>query len=150
MTRLQHFGWFLARGFAPQGWGHPYLDWNYRWTEPALYQQAARWEALVETYRNHIMATADVATRVDLYVAMGITYDQNLGDVDRAIEAYSDVLQFEPERIVKPGFPSSRKHWCIAAPTMSRPMTIMGSKLKSSEERRVGVQVLSGVFGSAL
>lgn len=42
MTKQQHFGWFLARGFGPQGWGHPYLDWNWRWTEPALYQQAAR------------------------------------------------------------------------------------------------------------
>jgi FMN-dependent oxidoreductase (nitrilotriacetate monooxygenase family) len=42
MTRQQHFGWFLARGFGPQGWGHPYLDWNWRWTEPDLYQQSAR------------------------------------------------------------------------------------------------------------
>ena len=42
MTRQQHFGWFLARGFGPQGWGHPYLDWNYSWTEPALYQQSVQ------------------------------------------------------------------------------------------------------------
>ncbi|MDQ1562229.1 MAG: hypothetical protein QOE85_1570, partial [Actinomycetota bacterium] len=42
MSKLQHFGWFLARGFGPHGWGHPYLDWNYRWTEPKLYQQAIR------------------------------------------------------------------------------------------------------------
>lgn len=42
MSGLQHFGWFLARGFGPHGWGHPYLDWNYRWTEPVLYQQAVR------------------------------------------------------------------------------------------------------------
>ncbi len=42
MTRQQHFGWFLARGFGPQGWGHPFLEWNYRWTEPALYQQSVR------------------------------------------------------------------------------------------------------------
>jgi FMN-dependent oxidoreductase (nitrilotriacetate monooxygenase family) len=42
VTRQQHFGWFLARGFGPHGWGHPYLDWNYRWTEPALYQQSVR------------------------------------------------------------------------------------------------------------
>lgn len=42
MSKQQHFGWFLARGFGPQGWGHPYLDWNWKWTEPALYQQAAR------------------------------------------------------------------------------------------------------------
>lgn len=42
MTRQQHLGWFLARGFGPHGWGHPYVDWNYRWTEPALYQQSIR------------------------------------------------------------------------------------------------------------
>jgi alkanesulfonate monooxygenase SsuD/methylene tetrahydromethanopterin reductase-like flavin-dependent oxidoreductase (luciferase family) len=42
VTRQQHFGWFLARGFGPQGWGHPFLEWNYRWTEPALYQQSVR------------------------------------------------------------------------------------------------------------
>lgn len=42
MTKQQHFGWFLARGFGPQGWGHPYLDWNWRWTEPELYQQSVR------------------------------------------------------------------------------------------------------------
>ncbi len=42
MSKLQHVGWFLARGFGPQGWGHPYLDWNYRWTEPRIYQQAVR------------------------------------------------------------------------------------------------------------
>ncbi|MBC7975271.1 MAG: tetratricopeptide repeat protein, partial [Myxococcales bacterium] len=62
-----------------------------------LYQQAGKWEALVETYRNHIMATSDVATRVDLYVAMGVTYDQNLNDIDRAIEAYTDVLSVDPD-----------------------------------------------------
>lgn len=42
MTRQQHFGWFLSRGFGPHGWGHPYLEWNYRWTTPDLYQQSAR------------------------------------------------------------------------------------------------------------
>jgi alkanesulfonate monooxygenase SsuD/methylene tetrahydromethanopterin reductase-like flavin-dependent oxidoreductase (luciferase family) len=42
MTRLQHFGWFFSRGFGPQGWGHPSYQWNYRWTEPKLYQQAVR------------------------------------------------------------------------------------------------------------
>ncbi|HWU88034.1 MAG TPA: hypothetical protein VN253_12195, partial [Kofleriaceae bacterium] len=62
-----------------------------------LYQQAAKWEALVETYRNHIMATADVQTRVDLYVAMGVVYESSLGDIDRAIEAYNDVLQFDQD-----------------------------------------------------
>ncbi len=62
-----------------------------------LYQQAAKWEALVETYRNHIMATSDVQQRVDLYVAMGVTYDQSLGDVDRAVESYNDVLGLDAD-----------------------------------------------------
>ena len=42
MTRPQHFGWFFSRGFGPQGWGHPHYDWDYRWTEPKLYQQSVR------------------------------------------------------------------------------------------------------------
>ena len=62
-----------------------------------LYQQAAKWEALVETYRNHIASTTDVQTRVDLYVAMGVVYETNLGDIDRAVEAYTDVLQLDAD-----------------------------------------------------
>jgi FMN-dependent oxidoreductase (nitrilotriacetate monooxygenase family) len=42
MSRPQHFGWFLSRGFGPHGWGHPYLDWDYRWERPDLYQQSIR------------------------------------------------------------------------------------------------------------
>lgn len=42
MTKQQHFGWFLARGFGPQGWGYPSLDWDYDWTRPEIYQEAAR------------------------------------------------------------------------------------------------------------
>src|SRR5262249_44438797 len=64
-----------------------------------LYQQAGKWEALVETYRNHIAATTDIQTKIDLFVAMGTVYDQTLGDVDRAIEAFVDVLQFAPEEM---------------------------------------------------
>jgi tetratricopeptide (TPR) repeat protein len=64
-----------------------------------LYQQAGRWEALVETYRNHIMSTSDVQQRVDLYVAMGTVYEDNLQDVDRAVEAYNDVLSFDADEL---------------------------------------------------
>jgi FMN-dependent oxidoreductase (nitrilotriacetate monooxygenase family) len=42
MPTLQHFGWFFGRGFGPQGWGRPDYEWNYRWTEPKLYQQSIR------------------------------------------------------------------------------------------------------------
>jgi tetratricopeptide (TPR) repeat protein len=62
-----------------------------------IYHQAAKWEALVETYNNHIRATSDVPTRVDLYCAMGSVYDAQLSDPDRAIEAFTDVLSFDPD-----------------------------------------------------
>lgn len=42
MTRSQHFGWFLARGFGPQGWGFSSLDWDYDWTRPDIYMESAR------------------------------------------------------------------------------------------------------------
>ncbi len=42
MSSLQHFGWFLARGFGPHGWGHEYWDWNYDWTKPALYTESVK------------------------------------------------------------------------------------------------------------
>lgn len=42
MPRPQHFGWFFSRGFGPQGWGRPDYRWNYRWTEPQIYQQSVR------------------------------------------------------------------------------------------------------------
>lgn len=42
MSRPQHFGWFLSRGFGPHGWARPYYEWNYNWQQPDLYQQSAR------------------------------------------------------------------------------------------------------------
>ncbi|ROS51348.1 LLM class flavin-dependent oxidoreductase [Frigoribacterium sp. PhB24] len=42
MARRQHLGWFFSRGFGPQGWGHPYREWNHDWTRPEIYQQSAR------------------------------------------------------------------------------------------------------------
>lgn len=42
MTRTQHFGWFLSRGFGPHGWARPYQRWNWPWQKPDLYQHSAR------------------------------------------------------------------------------------------------------------
>ena len=42
MTKQQHFGWFLSRGFGPHGWARPYYEWNYDWRKPGLYQEGAR------------------------------------------------------------------------------------------------------------
>ncbi len=45
-----------------------------------LYRQDGKWDSLVDTYRNHIMATSDPTTRIDLYCAMGEIYDRHLND----------------------------------------------------------------------
>ncbi|MFH0899347.1 MAG: tetratricopeptide repeat protein, partial [Pseudomonadota bacterium] len=64
-----------------------------------LYRQERRWDLLVDTYRRHSLAMVDPAARIDLYCAMGQVYESELGDVDRAIEAYTDVLSFDPEEV---------------------------------------------------
>ncbi|MBK9070666.1 MAG: tetratricopeptide repeat protein [Myxococcales bacterium] len=67
-----------------------------------LYYQSGKWDALVETYRNHIPATADIASRIDLYCAMGGLYEAQLDNPDRALEAYNEALtlrQDEPRAL---------------------------------------------------
>src|SRR5262249_40589571 len=50
---------------------------------------------LVETLRRHINAVNDPAVRIDLYAQMGQVYEEDLKDVDRAIEAFNDILSFD-------------------------------------------------------
>ena len=94
-----------------------------------IYYQAGRWEALVETYRNHILNTTDAANRVDLYCAMGVVYEQQLQDFDRAIEAYTDVLGFdsdEPRALDALGRLYERiNEWDRAIDVMSQLVTIV-------------------------
>ena len=62
-----------------------------------LYRQDEKWDALVDTYRRYIMATSDPMMRIDLYCAIGEVYSQQLSDPDGAIDAYKDVLTFDPQ-----------------------------------------------------
>ena len=62
-----------------------------------LYRNDSRFNELVDTLSRHIGATQDPQERVDLYMAMGQTYEVSLTDPDRAIEAYTDVLTFNPD-----------------------------------------------------
>ena len=62
-----------------------------------LYRQEKKWDSLVDTIRRHILSAADQQTRIDLYCAMGQVYEEELKDFDRAIEAYNDMLTFDPD-----------------------------------------------------
>jgi tetratricopeptide (TPR) repeat protein len=62
-----------------------------------LYRTERKWESLVDTYRKHILVTNDGTERIDLYTKMGQVYEQELRDLDRAIDAFSDVLNVESD-----------------------------------------------------
>jgi tetratricopeptide (TPR) repeat protein len=62
-----------------------------------LYRTERKWESLVDTYRKHILVTNDGTERIDLYTKMGQVYEAELRDLDRAIDAFSDVLNIEAD-----------------------------------------------------
>ncbi len=61
-----------------------------------LYRLQQKWAELVDTYRRHIMAVPDAGDRMALYALMGEVYEVEIKDLDRAVEAYSDILSFDP------------------------------------------------------
>jgi tetratricopeptide (TPR) repeat protein len=75
------------RGPQPEGLPRP----------RALYRSEKKWEQLVDTYRKHILVTNDGNERIELYTKMGQVYEAELRDLDRAIDAFSDVLNIEPD-----------------------------------------------------
>ncbi len=64
-----------------------------------LYRQERRSAELVETLRRHINAVNDPAVRIELYAQMGQVYEEELKDVDRAVEAYNDMLSFDADNM---------------------------------------------------
>jgi tetratricopeptide (TPR) repeat protein len=62
-----------------------------------IYSHDKKWENLVETYRKHILITNDQNERIDLYTKKGHVLEVELRDLERAIEAYNDALNFEPD-----------------------------------------------------
>jgi tetratricopeptide (TPR) repeat protein len=71
-------------------------DVTYRQLEE-LYIKLEKWTELVETYRNHIEVTPAAATKIELLLAMGQTYEKQIQDIDRAIETYREILEINPQ-----------------------------------------------------
>lgn len=61
-----------------------------------LYEQNERWEDLVEVNDAKIRATSDARTQRDLQMERGHVLAQQLGDNDRAAEAYRAALELNP------------------------------------------------------
>src|SRR4029079_2667887 len=62
-----------------------------------LYRQERKWDSLVETYRKHLAVTTDTTERIHLATTPGQVYEQELRDLDVAIDSYTDVLSVEDD-----------------------------------------------------
>ena len=57
-----------------------------------IYRQMQRWEKLIETYERHVSATPDRTEKQHLLCDIGNVRHVELNDLDRAVDAYLDVL----------------------------------------------------------
>lgn len=99
----------------------PSRDTTYRQLEE-LYERMERLTDLVETYRSHIEASADIPAKVELLNSMGQLYEERILDTDRAIETYQEIRELEPsnfEAAVKLSqLQESQEDWASAIETM--------------------------------
>ncbi|MCB9599498.1 MAG: tetratricopeptide repeat protein [Sandaracinus sp.] len=64
-----------------------------------LYRQMQQWDRLIDTYERHVSATPDRAEKVRVYQALGETYARDLNDLDRAVDAYLNVLSIDDQNV---------------------------------------------------
>lgn len=63
------------------------------------YRRLKQWLDLINTYERHISESADQNTKIELYAAMAEVYAQEVGDVDRAIDAYTNIVDLDENNI---------------------------------------------------
>jgi tetratricopeptide (TPR) repeat protein len=57
-----------------------------------MYRQLQRWDDLVNTYERHVSATPDRREKIELFQHIGAVFATDKSDVDRAIDAYLNVI----------------------------------------------------------
>ena len=62
-----------------------------------IYEATERWNDLVENLRRRVEITADESEVIDLYFRIGQTTQQRLQDTGRAIAAYREILNLNPD-----------------------------------------------------
>jgi tetratricopeptide (TPR) repeat protein len=101
----------------------PQRDATYRQLEQ-LYFDLQRWTELVETYRSHTDSTGDPAWKIELLRAMGDIFEKQIEDVDRAIEAYQEILGLDPNHFDAANnlsrLQEAIEDWSSAVETMGR------------------------------
>jgi len=62
-----------------------------------LQTQLGKWSSLLETYERKAEVVSDLDTRKALFTAMGQVQEAQLGDADKAIDAYQRALEIDPD-----------------------------------------------------
>lgn len=60
------------------------------------YRRLKRWPGLISALERHLDETTDRQTKLELYLAMGAVFRDELGELDRAIDSYQSVVDAEP------------------------------------------------------
>ncbi|MBK7581413.1 MAG: hypothetical protein IPI67_14520 [Myxococcales bacterium] len=63
------------------------------------YRRLKQWLDLINTYERHVAEAADQDTKIELFSAMAEVYSQEVGDVDRAIDAYQNIVDLDENNI---------------------------------------------------
>ncbi|MFO0675675.1 MAG: tetratricopeptide repeat protein [Polyangiaceae bacterium] len=63
------------------------------------YRKLRQWHDLIAVYERHISAALDKKTKVDLYGSIATVYADEIQDVDRAIDAYRNMVDLDEQNI---------------------------------------------------
>ncbi len=76
---------------------------------------------LINTYERHIAETAISAIKVELYFQIAQVYADEVGDVDRAIDAYRNIVDLDDLNV--PALDALSRHRTRSRATRPRPST---------------------------
>ena len=63
------------------------------------YRRLKQWLDLINAYERHISEAAGTATKVELYSAIAQVYAEEVSDVDRAIDAYRNIVDLDDTNV---------------------------------------------------
>jgi golgin subfamily B member 1 len=63
------------------------------------YRRLKQWLDLINAYERHISEAAGTSTKVELYGAIAQVYAEEVGDVDRAIDAYRNIVDLDDTNV---------------------------------------------------
>lgn len=63
------------------------------------YRRLKQWLDLINTYERHINESTNPATKIELYGYIAVVFSEEVGDTDRAIDAYQNIVDIDDAHI---------------------------------------------------